>query len=34
MILFFTGTGNSRHIARKIADSLGEVGYIGDKRRR
>lgn len=24
MILFFTGTGNSRYIARKIADSLGD----------
>lgn len=24
MILFFTGTGNSRYIARRIADSLGE----------
>ena len=24
MILFFTGTGNSRYIARRIADSLGD----------
>ena len=24
MILYFTGTGNSRYIARHIADSLGD----------
>lgn len=24
MILFFTGTGNSRYIACRIADSLGD----------